>query len=66
MKILKQKIMKPSDSDKFTIRLLRQEYFLNEQQHTLKMIDDEEYERVLDNLNKKISVLEAKYGMVQN
>ena len=66
IKRLKNRHVTASDSDKYTIRLLRQEYYLNEQQHTLKYIGDEEYQTNLQTLDAKITALEDKYGMGEN
>ena len=48
MKILKNRSISVADEDKWTVRLLRQEYSLIEQQKTYKMITDEEYDEVVD------------------
>lgn len=63
IKRLKNRHVTASDSDKYTIRLLRQEFYINEQQHTMKYIDDEEYQNNLQTLDAKITALEDKYGM---
>lgn len=62
-KILKRRKMTIEEQDRHTIRLLRQEYFLNEQQLTFRMIDQKEHDENLKKLMKKIIMLEAKYGI---
>ena len=66
IKRLKNRHVTASDGDKYTIRLLRQEYWVNEQQHTLKYITEDEYQTNLQTLDAKITALESKYGMVKD
>lgn len=61
MKRLHNKHMTPTDADRHTIRLLRQEFDTNESQYRLHMIDQEEYETNLQTINAKLTALEQKY-----
>lgn len=63
MKILKMKQMSIEEEDKYTIRLLRQEYYLIGQQLTYKMITQDEYDEMMQKLLLKIKSLEDKYGI---
>lgn len=63
MKRLLNRHLTATDSDKYTIRLLRQEYTTNETQYRLGYISQEEYETNLQTMTAKITALESKYGM---
>ena len=63
MKHLKNRHLTATDSDAFTVRLLRQEWTANESQHTLGSITDDEYMMNLQTLDAKITALEDKYGL---
>lgn len=63
MKRLLNRHLTATDSDKHTIRLLRQEFTTNETQYRLGYISQEEYETNLQTMTAKITALESKYGM---
>lgn len=66
VKRLLNKRITASDSDRYTIRLLRQEWNTNESQYRLHMIDEEEYQNNLQVLDAKLKALEGKYGLEQD
>lgn len=66
IKRLRNRHISASDGDRFTIRLLRQEWNANESQYRLKMISEEEYQTNLQTLDAKITALEDKYGLDEN
>lgn len=61
MKILNKKKLSATDQDKHTIRLLRQEVYLNDQMKRLGIITAEEYENTGRRILKTLMMLEAKY-----
>lgn len=60
-KFILRKKLTASDQDKQTLRLLRQQVYLNEQMKTLGYVTDTEYERIGLSLVKTLETLEAKY-----
>lgn len=65
MKVLKNKRkISASEQDKWTIRLLRQEIYCLEQQLKFKGITEEEYNKQLGQVVKKLEVLEKKYEII--
>lgn len=63
MRKLRLKKLSASEQDKQTLRLLRQEVYLNDQMKRLGLIDDTEYEATGQRLLKTLSMLEAKYNV---
>ena len=60
-RLILRKKLTASDQDKQTLRLLRQQVYLNEQMKTLGYVTDAEYERIGLSLVKTLETLEAKY-----
>lgn len=60
-KLLKNRKLNIEESDKKLILNLRQMYICNEQQKTLQFITDDEYKRVLSNIDSILTGLEDKY-----
>lgn len=55
--------VKASEEDKHLIRTLRSSLSVNETQHQLKMISDDEYIETLKDIMKKVKMLEEKYDL---
>lgn len=60
-RLIFKKKLTASEQDKQTLRLLRQQIYLNEQMKTLGYITDNEYQKVGLSLLKTLETLEAKY-----
>lgn len=60
-KLLKNRKLNIEESDKKLILNLRQMYICNEQQKTLQFITEDEYMRVLSNIDSILTGLEDKY-----
>ncbi len=60
-RLILRKKLTASDQDKQTLRLLRQQVYLNEQMKTLGYVTDSEYQKIGLSLLKTLETLEAKY-----
>ena len=59
-KNMKKKV-NASEEDRQAIRYLRQRIYINNEQFNLGLIDEDEYEKELKDIAKKVLMLEAKY-----
>lgn len=57
----RKKKVNASEEDKNAIRYLRQRIYINNEQFNLGLIDEDEYEKELKDIAKKVLMLEAKY-----
>ena len=62
---MRKKIVKMTKEDADRIRILRQQYNANENAKLAGMIQDKEYQDVLNRIGMEIVMLEEKYGLYE-
>lgn len=59
----RKKKINASDEDRYAIKYLRQRILVNNNQLSLGLITEDEYEKELKDIVKQVLSLEAKYGL---
>ena len=59
----RKKKINASDADRYAIKYLRQRILVNNNQLSLGLISEDEYEQELKDIVKQVLSLEAKYGL---
>ena len=59
----RKKKINASDEDRYAIKYLRQRILVNNNQLSLGLISEDEYEKELKDIVKQVLSLEAKYGL---